>query len=473
MAVAASPSASQTSAPESVIDLIGGTPVVRLTRFDTGPCELYVKLESHNPGGSIKDRIALRMIEAAEKSGKLKPGGTIVEATAGNTGLGLALIAALKGYKVVLVVPDKMSREKVQHCKALGAEIISARSDVVKGDPEYYQDIAERIAQERQAFYINQFSNPANPATHEGWTAPEIWEQMHHDVDAIVCGVGSGGTLTGIGNYFKKVSPKTEMILADPMGSILAPKVNEGREIEPGSWLVEGIGEDFVPDILDLSLTHKAYAISDAESFDTMRELVQREGILAGSSSGTLVAAALKYCREQTEKKRVVTFICDRGDKYLSKAFSDPWVREQGFNAGDAKPATKTVADMMTRRHQRGEMVFVRATDTVMTAYKRMRIADVSQLPVIEGSDKMIGLLSEDTLLNALMASNADGSIRKKTVGEVMEKVFISAPVSTPIDEAARLLQTHPVLVITDDGAFAGFVTRVDVLNHLILRTAP
>lgn len=450
-----------------IIDLIGHTPMVRLTRFDTGPCELYVKLESHNPGGSIKDRIALRMIEAAEQSGKLKPGGTIVEATAGNTGLGLALIAALKGYKVVLVVPDKMSREKVQHCKALGAEIISARSDVVKGDPEYYQDIAERVARERQAFYINQFSNPANPEAHEIGTAPEIWEQMGHDVDAIVCGVGSGGTLSGIGRYFKKHSPKTEMVLADPNGSILAPLVNEGRDVEPGSWLVEGIGEDFVPDILQLDLTKKAYAISDAESFDTVRELVQREGILAGSSSGTLVAAALRYCREQTEKKRVVTLICDRGDKYLSKVFSDPWVREQGFEDAGKKP-TRTVGDMLTRRHARGEMVFVRGTDTVMTAYKRMRIADVSQLPVIEGNDKIVGLLSEDTLLNAVMVHG--GEMRKKPVAEVMEKIFISAPVTTPVDEAARLLQTHPVLVITDDGAFTGVITRVDALNHLILQ---
>lgn len=456
-----------TQIPSSVLAFIGNTPLVKLTKFDTGPCELYVKLESHNPGGSIKDRIALRMIEAAEKSGKLKPGGTIVEATAGNTGLGLALISALKGYKVVLVVPDKMSREKVQHCKALGAEIISARSDVVKGDPEYYQDIAERIARERQAFYINQFSNPANPQTHEDWTAPEIWEQMNHDVDAVVCGVGSGGTLTGIGRYFKSVSPKTKMILADPVGSILAPMVNEGKDVTPGSWLVEGIGEDFVPDILDLDLTREAFAISDNESLDTVRELVQREGILAGSSSGTLVAAALKYCRAQKEKKRVVTFICDRGDKYLSKVFSDPWVREQGFS--DAK-VTKTVADMLTRRHARGETYFVRTGDTVLTAYKRMRLADVSQLPVIEGNDKIIGMLTEDVLLHALMAMQAGDTLGKLSVGEVMEKVFISVPLETSTRDAARLLQTHHVLVVMDGDAFAGVITRTDVINNLVLQ---
>lgn len=452
--------------PAGILDLIGDTPLVRLTHFDTGPCELYVKLESHNPGGSIKDRIALRMIEAAEKSGKLKPGGTIVEATAGNTGLGLALISALKGYKVVLVVPDKMSREKVQHCKALGAEIISARSDVVKGDPEYYQDIAERIARERQAFYINQFSNPANPETHENWTAPEIWAQMDHSVDAIVCGVGSGGTLTGLGRYFARVNPDTEIVLADPVGSILAPKVNEGRDVTPGSWLVEGIGEDFVPDILDLSLTRKAYAISDAESLDTVRQLVQREGILAGSSSGTLVASALRYCREQKTPKRVVTFICDRGDKYLSKVFSDPWVRDQGFG-GDVRP-TQTIADLLTRRHARGETVFVRPGDNVMTAYKRMRLADVSQLPVLEEPARVVGVLTDTVLLNTLMAMPDGKTPGTLHVNDVMEKAFASLPLETPITDAARFMQGHAAVIVTDNGDFAGVVTRIDVVNHLI-----
>lgn len=453
---------------DSVLELVGDTPLVKIRHLDTGPCELYVKLESNNPGGSIKDRIARTMIAAAEESGQLKPGGTIVEATAGNTGLGLALIAALKGYKVVLVVPDKMSREKVQHCKALGAEIISARSDVVKGDPDYYQEVAARIAQERQGFYINQFANPNNVRAHETSTAPEIWEQMEHDVDAIVCGVGSGGTLTGIGNYMKKVSPKTEMVLADPVGSILAPLVNEGKEVTPGSWLVEGIGEDFIPDILDMSLTKKAYAISDTESFETVRQLIQKEGILAGSSSGTLVAAALRYCREQKEKKRVVTFICDRGDKYLSKAFSDPWIREQGFPKEAAARPTNTISDILTRRHARGETVFVRPNDTVFTAYKRMRIADVSQLPVIEGTDKIVGIVYENTLLNALIAGQGRG-FGATQIKDTMEKTYLSIPEDTPIDEVGRLLQTHSTLVVAQDGHFEGLITRTDILNHLFV----
>src|SRR5689334_21612048 len=215
----------------SALELIGNTPMLELTHLSTGPCRLFAKLESDNPGGSIKDRIGLSMIEAAEKSGKLKPGGTIVEATAGTTGLGLAQVGVLKGYRIILVVPDKMAREMIQHLRALGADVRLTRSDVGKGHPDYYQDMAERIATEHQAHYINQFANPANPHAHETTTGPEIWEQMEHDVDAVVCGVGSGGTLTGLGRFFKKVSPKTEMVLADPLGSILTPLIKTGKTV--------------------------------------------------------------------------------------------------------------------------------------------------------------------------------------------------------------------------------------------------
>ena len=222
----------------SALDLIGNTPLVELTRLDTGPCRLFAKLESQNPGGSIKDRIGLSMIAAAEKNGTLKPGGTIVEATAGNTGLGLAQVAVLKGYKLILVVPDKMAREKIQHLRALGADVRITRSDVGKGHPEYYQDVAQRIADETGAFYVNQFANPHNPEAHEKTTGPEIWEQMLHQVDAVVAGIGSGGTMTGLARFFARVSPKTEMILADPVGSILAPLINTGKTVEAGSWTV-------------------------------------------------------------------------------------------------------------------------------------------------------------------------------------------------------------------------------------------
>src|SRR6516165_7974921 len=256
--------------PPEILSLIGDTPLVEVTQFDTGPCQLFLKLENQNPGGSIKDRIALSMIEAAEADGKLQPGGTVIEATAGNTGLGLALVAGAKGYRVVLVIPDKMSQEKISHVKALGAEVRITRSDVTRGHPEYYQDMAERLAAEiRGAFYVNQFGNPANPLAHERTTGPEIWKQMAHDVDAVVCGIGSGGTLTGLSRYFARVSPDTQIVLADPESSVLAPYVETGRIGEAGSWVVEGIGEDFIPPIADLSRVARAYSIPDAESLAT------------------------------------------------------------------------------------------------------------------------------------------------------------------------------------------------------------
>lgn len=309
----------------SILSLIGNTPLLELTAFDTGPCRLFVKMETQNPGGSIKDRIALSMIEAAEKDGRLKPGdpskNTIVEATAGNTGIGLALIAALKNYKVILVVPDKFAREKILHAEGLGAKIIWTRSDVSRGHPEYYADMAARIAREQGAYHIDQFNNPANPETHVRTTGPEIWAQMDHDVDAIVCGAGSGGTIGGLGKYFEKLSPKTEMILADPAGSVLAGLINTGTPGPAHAYNVEGIGQDYMPKNIDPARVTKAYTITDAESFQMVRDMLAREGILGGPSSGTLVSAALRYCREQTKPKRVVTFICDRGEKYLTKIF--------------------------------------------------------------------------------------------------------------------------------------------------------
>jgi len=315
-----------------ILDTIGNTPLLELTKFDTGLCRLFLKLENQNPGGSIKDRIAITMIADAEQKGLLKKGGTIIEATAGNTGIGLSLIAGMKGYKMVLVIPDKMSIEKINHLKAMGTEIIMTRSDVGKGHPEYYQDIAQRISNEKGYYYINQFENYANPLAHYQTTGPEILEQMDGKVDAIVAGVGSGGTISGLTKFFKEKSPATEFILADPEGSILADYINKGAVPEHvGSWLVEGIGEDFIPIITDFSMTVKAYTISDRESFITAGDLLKKEGVLAGSSSGTLLAAALRYCREQTEPKKVVTFACDSGNKYLSKMFNSVWLEEKGL----------------------------------------------------------------------------------------------------------------------------------------------
>ncbi|RMS50923.1 hypothetical protein ALP65_00869 [Pseudomonas aeruginosa] len=376
--------------------VIGNTPLVRVTRFDTGPCTLYLKLESQNPGGSIKDRIGVAMIEAAERDGRLRPGGTIVEATAGNTGLGLALVGRAKGYRVVLVVPDKMSTEKVLHLRAMGAEVHITRSDVGKGHPEYYQDVAARLAQDIPgAFFADQFNNPANPLAHECGTGPELWAQTGHDLDAIVVGVGSSGTLTGLTRFFQKVQPELEMVLADPEGSIMAEYSRSGTLGTPGSWAVEGIGEDFVPAIADLSSVRHAYSISDEESFAMARELLRVEGIPGGSSTGTLLAAALRFCREQKEPKRVVSFVCDTGTRYLSKIYNDQWMTDQGLlqrkHYGDLR-------DIIARRFEEGRVISVGPDDTLLTAFQRMRLADVSQLPVLDDG-KLVGVIDESDIL--------------------------------------------------------------------------
>jgi cystathionine beta-synthase len=445
----------------SALDLIGRTPMVELSGFDTGPCRLFVKLENANPGGSIKDRIARSMIEAAEKDGRLKPGGTIVEATAGNTGLGLAQVGLLKGYKLLLVVPDKMAREKIQHLRAMGVDVRITRSDVGKGHPEYYQDMAAAIAAKlNNAVYINQFENPANPLAHETTTGPEIFEQMEGDVDAVVVGVGSGGTLTGLGRYFAKVSPKTKMVLADPVGSILAPLVNEGKEVQAGSWIVEGIGEDFVPDICDLGLVEKAYAITDQESVATARELLMKAGILAGSSSGTLLAAALKYCREQTEPKRVVTLVCDTGSRYLSKMYNDSWVAEQGL--ADRK-LHGDLRDLIARSE--GDAVTVGPEDTLLTAYNRMRQADVSQLPVMDDG-RLIGLIDESDLLEAVERRDAEGRF-KQPVSAAMTAKLTTLQANQPLDALLPIFEQDQVAIVMDGRDFLGLITRIDLINYL------
>jgi cystathionine beta-synthase len=450
-----------TSTRPAVLDLIGNTPLVPVTRFDTGPCTLLLKLESQNPGGSIKDRIGVAMIEAAERDGRLQPGGTVVEATAGNTGLGLALVARAKGYRVVLVVPDKMSSEKVLHLKALGAEVHGTRSDVGKGHPDYYQDVAARLAKDIPgAFFADQFNNPANPLAHETGTGPEIWAQTGHDVDAIVVGVGSAGTITGLTRFFRKVQPKLGFVLADPAGSILAEYVRNGTVGEAGSWAVEGIGEDFVPGIADLSGVTQAYSISDEESFSSARELLKREGILGGSSTGTLLAAALRYCRAQTEPKRVVSFVCDTGTRYLSKVYNDQWMVDQGLlkraHYGDLR-------DIISRRAEDGSVVSVAPDDTLLTAFQRMRLADVSQLPVLQGG-RLVGVVDESDLLFKV---HADAAHFHQLVSTAMSAAPQTLAPSATLAELQAVLDRGLTAIIADANGFHGLITRFDLLNHL------
>jgi cystathionine beta-synthase len=452
--------------PSSVLGTIGNTPLLELTRLDTGMCRLFVKLENQNPTGSIKDRIGLSMIEAAERQGLLSPGSeprsTIIEATAGNTGLGLALVASQKGYGLTLVIPDKMSQEKILHLRALGAQIRLTRSDVAKGHPEHYQELAARLARETpNSFHVNQFANPANPHAHESTTGPEIWAQMGQMLDAVVVGVGSGGTLTGLSRYFARVAPHVEMILADPKGSILFDLVKTGQQQNPaGSWLVEGIGEDFVPPNCDLSRVRGAYQVTDAESFSAARELLAREGILAGSSSGTLLSAALRYCHEQQSPKRVVTLVCDSGNKYLNKLYNDNWLFDQGLLD---RPRQGNLVDLIVRRYQEGSAVTVSPTDTLLLAYRRMKLFDVSQIPVMDG-ERVVGIVDESDLV---MYLHGDPKRFQDPVNTAMVRAVETITPEAPIGDLLPIFQRDHVAIVADRGHFVGLITRIDLLNYL------
>jgi cystathionine beta-synthase len=448
-----------------MLDLIGETPLVEIRRLDTGPCKLFLKLESANPSGSIKDRPARAMIEAAERDGRLKPGGTLVEATAGNTGLGLAFVGGQKGYRTILVVPDKMSREKIVHARAMGAEVVLTRSDIGKGHADYYQDLAAAIAQRTPgAIYVNQFANPANPLAHEMTTAPELLRQMGNDIDAIVVGVGSGGTLTGVGRVMARASPKTQMILADPVGSVLAPYVKTGKLTDAGSWNVEGIGEDFLPPNADLTLVREAYSISDRDSFAACRDLLSAEGIFAGSSSGTLLCAALLYCRAQSEPKRVVSFVCDSGAKYLSKVFSDAFLAQEGWTG---RERTGKVRDLVISPYGEGS-IEVRPQDNLRTVFARMRAADVSQLPVMEG-ERLVGLVDESDVLAALLPAQDRTNAFERPVKDVMVTRLETVSADAPIEDLVPLFRKDFVAIVVDGDRFLGLVTRIDLINHFRL----
>ena len=457
-----------------VLDMIGKTPLLEVRSLDTAPCRLFLKMELANPAGSIKDRIGLCMIESAERDGRIDPAAahppTLIEATAGNTGIGLALVAAQRGYKLIVVMPDKMSQGKIRHLRAMGATVHLTRSDVEKGHPEYYQDVAQRLADNTpNSLYINQFANPDNTRAHYETTGPEIFEQVlaatGSNIGAFVCGVGSGGTLSGVGRYLKERDPNIKMILADPAGSILHPLVNEGKKTKPSSWLVEGMGEDFVPDICDLDLVDAAYPITDQESFDGARELLLAEGVLAGSSTGCLVAAAIKFCREQTEPMTVVTLACDQGAKYLDKVFSEPYLLDEGLlhrePLGDLR-------DLIALRHAKREDVSIKPTDSAQQAFKTLRLHSASALPVIDPArpDALLGEFSETIMLEALAA---DPAAFEKPVSSIMRTDVPALTHTATRAQLAVLLDENPQVYITGPaGEYLGLIPRSTLLNRLM-----
>jgi cystathionine beta-synthase len=440
---------------ESILQSVGRTPLVRLRRMAEGvPCAVYVKVESMNPGGSVKDRVGMAMIAEAERRGLLRPGGTIIEATAGNTGVGLAMVAAVKGYRCIFVLPDKMSSEKILLLKAYGAEVVVTATNVPPDSPDSYNGVADRLAREIPgAWRPNQFTNLANPEIHYRTTGPEIWEQTEGRVTAFVTGAGTGGTLSGVGRYLKERNPEVRIVGADPEGSVLSGDT-------PRPWKVEGIGEDFVPKTFNSQVVDEWLRVSDAESFAAARALSRREGILAGGSSGTSVAAALRYARRLTRDAVVVAMVCDTGRNYLSKLYDDAWLAANGLVLQE-QPA-HSVGDLLKTRGPR-QLVSIGPGATVAEAIDLMESAGISQLPVLDGG-KAVGSIQEVTLARVLH-DNADPT--QVPVVDVMARPLPQLDTSVHLDEAYRLLLSGNTGVLAvADGKVVDIITRIDLVQY-------
>lgn len=441
---------------DSILQSIGWTPMVRLRRVADGvPVPVYVKVESLNPGGSVKDRVGLAMITEAEQRGHLRPGGTIIEATAGNTGVGLAMVAAVKGYRCIFVLPDKMASEKILLLKAYGAEVVITPTNVPPDSPDSYSGVADRLAREIPGGWRpNQFSNMANPEIHYRTTGPEIWEQTNGRVTAFVAGVGTGGTLSGVGKYLKERNPEVKIIGADPEGSVLSGGA-------PKPWKVEGIGEDFVPRTFNSQVVDDWVRVGDAESFQYARQLSRREGILAGGSSGTNVAAALRYARRLTgDNHLVVALVCDTGRNYLSKFFDDDWLAANNL-LSNAQPA-HSVGDLLQTRGPRN-MVTITPEATIAQAIDLLQATGISQLPVLQDG-KPVGAIQEVTVARVLHDRDDPN---KMTVGEVMARPLPTLDVSVHLDEAYRLLMAGNTGVLAlSGGKIVDIVTRIDLVQY-------
>jgi cystathionine beta-synthase len=444
---------------ESVLELIGETPLVRLSRLEPElRTPLVAKVEFMNPGGSVKDRPAVAMIDAAERDGKLAPGGTLVEPTSGNTGLGLAMAAALRGYKVIAVMPDKMSREKIDTLRAFGAEVVVCPTAVEPDSPQSYYRVADRLTEEIDgAFQPNQYFNSANPEAHFRSTGPELWRQSGGAITHLVVGVGTGGTITGVGRYLKQQRPDLVVIGADPEGSIYA-----GGPVHP--YRVEGIGEDFWPDALDRDVVDRYLTVSDRDSFLMARRLVAREGLFAGGSTGTALCAAVEVARELDDPEAMVaTIFPDGGRPYVSKVFNDSWMRENGYLGDDG---AQTVGDVL-RAKGGGALLTVGSHDVVGSALELMRDHGVSQVPVVSSEDEraVMGTVSERGLL---MASADHPGILGEPVTEVLESPLPELAAGDPVNDAIHMLrdQGKPVLVV-EDGRSLGILTAVDLIEAL------
>ncbi len=453
---------------DNILDTIGHTPLVRLHNLARGlRCALVAKAEFFNPGGSVKDRIGRNIVEAAEREGRLKPGGTVVEATSGNTGVGLAMVCAIKGYKSVFVMPDKMSQEKIRLLRAFGSKVIITPTAVAADDPRSYTEVAKRVVAETpNAILANQYHNPENPRSHYLTTGPEIWEQTAGRVTDVILGMGTGGTITGVGRYLKEKNPKIRIIGVDPYGSILHETHKLGRmpdNPQPRTYKTEGIGEDFLPLALDLSVVDEVIQVGDKETFLTTRRLVREEGLFCGGSAGSAVAGALRYCRDLGPERLVVVLLPDSGSRYLSKVFDDDWMRENGFL--ESAWAGATAADVLATKKLRA-VITAAPEEKVSAVVEKMKRHDISQVPVVDEAGQLLGMATEVDLLNHLVLADHRHSPDERIADLMRGEVATLGPDATLESLMSVFVHGHAAVVLEADRA-VGILTKIDILDYL------
>ena len=458
-----------TGAKNNILEAVGGTPIVKLQKLARHvAADIYVKCEYLNPGGSMKDRVARNIVTDAERRGLLGPGGTIVEATSGNTGMGLALVAALRGYSTVFVMPDKMSPEKVAGLRAFGARVVICPTAVEPEDPRSYYQTAKRIVAETpSAFYANQYHNPANPDAHYTSTAPEIWEQTNGEIDVFVAGMGTGGTISGCGRYFKEKKPGFRLVGVDPIGSLYYEFVKTGRMTRPFAYYVEGIGEDFLPTTMNLKLVDEIMRVDDKECFLMTRELVRQEGLFVGGSSGAAVAGAIKYAEATKRKENILVLLPDGAQKYLSKIFDDKWMRENGFL--DEPDPLGTVGELLRRKKQRA-LISAKKGESVRDVIGIMRDTGFSQLPVLEGEGgRLAGIVAESDLLDFLV--KGEGGL-EATIDALVESDYATVSPATRIALLRNIFNDAKMVVVESGDQIVGVITKIDLIEYLAERRA-
>jgi cystathionine beta-synthase len=451
---------------ETILDAIGNTPIVRINKVSRGvPGELYAKCEFFNPGGSIKDRIGRSMIESAERKGLLKPGGTVVEATSGNTGMGLAIAAAVKGYNCIFVLPDKMSEEKRQNLRAFGAKVVITPTGVAPDSPLSHYSVAERLSKETpNAFYTSQYHNTDNRDTHYASTGPEIWKQTEGKIDAVVMGMGTCGTIAGIGRFLKEKNPKIKIIGVDPKGSILKDVFETGEIKEMHSYKMEGIGEDMIPGNNDFSVVDEIVRVEDPESHRMTRQLLTKEGLFVGVSSGAAVVGAMRWMAQQEKPQKVLVVLPDSGNRYLSKVFNDAWMVEAGYLE---RRRDATIGEMIRILNKKKKMVVANLNDTVDSIVRLMREEGISQLPVLKDGE-IFGVVEERALLRPLI----EGSLRPTdTVQAVVDKAYSLVQDTDPVERLTDIFSAEKVALVCEAGRVSQIITKIDLISYLSLQS--